>query len=218
MKAEEIVFTLFFAGGKVKQVQIALNDDIGRKLDNRALELGVTLDEFLTKAIEQNSDKLIRPKAWMPRAKWDALVRGDNCNDCAHLASGQNPHGYQVADLRVSRLDLFKSQFVPGCCILYLRRHVVEPYELSVEERTLYFEDLMRSAQAIANVFKPAKMNYQILGNGGPHLHCFLQPRFYGDSEPGWPIDPYIEQVILRPEEYQERVRAIQRALEKVEH
>jgi len=218
MKAEEIAFILFFAGGKVRQVQIALNDDIGRKLENRALGLGLALDEFLTKAIEQNSDKLIRPKVWMPREKWDALIRGDNCNDCVHLASGENPHGYKVADLQVSRLDLFKSQFVPGCCILYFYRHVVEPYQLSAEECTLYFEDLTQAAQAIAEVFKPVKMNYQILGNGGPHLHCFLQPRFYGDSEPGWPIDPYKEQVILRPEEYQKRVRAIQMALEKVEH
>jgi len=218
MKAEGIAFTHFFTGGKVRQVQIALNDDIGRKLENRALELGLALDEFLTKAIEQNADKLIRPKVWMPREKWDALIRGDDCNDCAHLASGENPHGYKIADLEVSRLDLFKSQFVPGCCILYLYRHVVEPYQLSVEERTLYFEDLMRSAQAIAEAFKPDKMNYQILGNASPHLHCFLQPRFYGDSEPGWPIDPYKEQVILRPEEYQERVRAIQRTLGRVEH
>jgi len=202
----------------MRQVQVALNDELAQKLEGRASEFGLMLDAFLAKAIEQNADKLIRPKVWMPRDKWDALIRGDNCGDCTHLASGQNPHGYKVADLRVSRLDLSKSQFVPGCCILYLRRHVVEPYQLSAEERTLYFEDLMRSAQAIANVFKPVKMNYQILGNGGPHLHCFLQPRFYGDSEPGWPIDPHKEQVILRPEEYQERVRAIQMALEKVEH
>jgi len=200
----------------VQQVQIALKDDVTQKLEGRALELGLALDEFLAQAIEQNADKLVRPKAWMPRARWDALIRGENCNDCAHLASGENPHGYKVADLKVSRLDLFKSQFVPGCCILYLYKHVVEPYQLSAEERTLYFEDLMRSAQAIADVFKPDKMNYQILGNGGPHLHCFLQPRFYGDPEPGWPIDPFKEQVILRPEEYAERVGVIQRALGEV--
>ena len=200
----------------MRQVQVALNDELAQKLEGRASELGLMLDKFLAKAIEQNADKLIRPKVWMPRDRWDAIMRGDNCNDCAHLASGQNPHGYEVADLRVSRLDLFKSQFVPGCCILYLRRHIIEPYELSVEERTLYFEDLMRSAQAIAEAFKPIKMNYQILANGGPHLHCFLQPRFYGDSEPGWPIDPYKEQVILRPEECAERVRAIQAALERI--
>jgi len=202
----------------MRQVQVALNDELAQKLEGRASELGLMLDEFLAKAIEQNADKLIRPKVWMPRDKWNALIRGDNCNDCAHLASGQNPHGYKVTDLKVSRLDLFKSQFVPGCCILYLRRHIVEPYQLSVEERTLYFEDLMRSAQAIAEAFKPDKMNYQILGNGGPHLHCFLQPRFYGDSEPGWPIDPFKEQIILSSEEYSERVRSIQMALEKGRH
>ncbi len=59
-------------------------------------------------------------------------------------------------------------------------------------------------------------MNYQILGNAGPHLHCFLQPRFYGDSEPGWPIDPYQEQVLLAPKEYTRRVSLIRAALREV--
>jgi len=98
----------------MRQVEVALNDELAQKLEGRASELGLMLDKFLAKAIEQNADKLIRPKVWMPRDRWDAIMRGDNCNDCAHLASGQNPHGYKVADLRVSRLDLFKSQFVPA--------------------------------------------------------------------------------------------------------
>ena len=106
------------------------------------------------------------------------------------------------------------NQFVPGYCILYFYKHAVEPYHLSLEERAQYFEDVLRAAQAIAKVFTPIKMNYQILGNGGPHLHCHLQPRFYGDAEPGWPIDPYKEQVLLTPEEYEERVRLIRTALE----
>jgi diadenosine tetraphosphate (Ap4A) HIT family hydrolase len=196
------------------RIQISLNDELTQKLEGRALEFGLELSEFLTKAIQQNADKLTRPKVWMPREKWDALVRGDNCLDCVHLASGDNPHGYTIAHLRVSRLDLVKTQFVPGCSVLYYREHVIEPYQLRPEEQHLYFADMMQAAQALAQVFKPVKMNYQILGNGGPHLHCILQPRFYGDSEPGWPIDPYQEQVLLTPEEYKERVRLIQTALE----
>ena len=84
---------------------------------------------------------------------------------------------------------------------------------MSVHERVRYFEDLSRAARAIAEAFKPVKVNYQILGNRGPHLHCIIQPRFYGDAEPGWPIDPYRESVLLSQGEYEERVRAIQRAL-----
>jgi diadenosine tetraphosphate (Ap4A) HIT family hydrolase len=73
---------------------------------------------------------------------------------------------------------------------------------------------LTQAGQAIAEVFEPTKMNYQILGNLGPHLHCHIQPRYFGDSEPGWPIDPYKEEVLLAPKEYEKRVRAIQRVLE----
>ena len=199
----------------MKEIKIELDDDLVWKLESRASELGVALDAFLAQAISQNADRLVRPKKWIPREIWDARVRGDDCQDCVHLASGDNPHGYKVAELRVSRLDLMRNQFVAGYCVLYFRRHVVEPYELDEAERTRYFEDLTQAGQAIAQVFEPTKMNYQILGNLGPHLHCHIQPRFFGDSEPGWPIDPHKEQVLLVPKEYEERVRAIQRALER---
>jgi diadenosine tetraphosphate (Ap4A) HIT family hydrolase len=198
----------------MKEVTIALNDELAEQLANRASEFGLQLDQFLEKAITRYADRLVRPKVWMPRGRWDALVRGDNCPDCAHLASGDNPHGFKIADLSVSRLDLMRNQFVPGFCILYSHRHVVEPYHLRVQERLRYFEDLMRAAQAIAAVFKPTKLNYQILGNRGPHLHSIVQPRFYGDAEPGWPIDPYKERVILSQGEYEDRVRSVRLALE----
>jgi diadenosine tetraphosphate (Ap4A) HIT family hydrolase len=197
----------------MKSMQITLSDGLSQILETRASELGLELEEFLGKAISQNADKLMRPKEWMPREEWDARVRGDRCPDCAHLASGANPRGYGIADLAVSRLDLMHNQFVPGFCVLYCRKHVVEPYELGPEDRGSFFEDAMQAAKAIARVFNPIKMNYQILGNRGPHLHCILQPRFHGDSEPGWPIDPFKERVILAPEEYKERVLAIQKAL-----
>lgn len=197
----------------MQRIQVALDDELVQKLADRALSLGLEVDKFLTQAIEQNADNLIRPRVWMPREKWDALIRGDGCPDCAHLASGNNPQGYVIASLRVSRLDLIKNQFVPGFCVLYFHKHVVELYQLNLADRSQYFEDLIQAARAIAQVFRPAKMNYQILGNRGPHLHCIFQPRFYGDAEPGWPIDPYKEQVLLAPEEYAERVRLIRKAL-----
>jgi hypothetical protein len=121
------------------RIQIVLSDELVQKLEGRASELGFELSEFLSQAIQQNADKLIRPKVWMPREKWDALVRGDECNDCLHLASGNNLHGHTIAHLRVSRLDLLKAQFVPGCCVLYYKEHVVEPYQLEPEKQQLYF-------------------------------------------------------------------------------
>ena len=37
-------------------------------------------------------------------------------------------------------------------------------------------------AQAVYNVFKPDKMNYELLGNGCPHIHWHLFPRRKGDA------------------------------------
>ena len=197
----------------MKEITITLNDEIAEKLENRSFEDGMSLDLFLSKAVEQNVDKLIRSRKWMSLEKWTAISQSENCNDCLHLRTGQNPHGYPIANLTISRLDLMKSQFVPGACVLYCCQHVTEPYELSQEERQAFFEDLTQSAKALAGVFRPIKMNYQILGNISPHLHVYLQPRFYGDAEPAWPIDPFKEQVLLAEPEYQARVLAIREAL-----
>jgi hypothetical protein len=45
-----------------------------------------------------------RSRTWMPRERWDALVRGENCPMCAELASDEpkNDEGYLVADLAIS--------------------------------------------------------------------------------------------------------------------
>lgn len=197
----------------MKEIAIMVDDAIAQKLENRSSEEGMSINSFLSKAVEQNVDKLIRSRKWMPLEQWTTISRQEYCYDCVHLQTGQNQHGYPIANLSVSRLDLMKSQFVPGACILYCRRHVLEPYDLNLEERQAFFEDLMLSARALANVFLPIKMNYQILGNMSPHLHAYLQPRFYGDVEPAWPIDPWKEKVFLSDSEYRERISSIQEAL-----
>jgi diadenosine tetraphosphate (Ap4A) HIT family hydrolase len=205
-----------YFGANMKTIQVKLDNEIASKIESRTYDEEMSIDVFLSKIIETNVDKLIRPKKWMPLEKWTAFLSGENCPDCNHLQSGCNPHGFPIAKLNICRLDLMRSQFVPGACVLYCLRHVTEPYELNKEEQQDFFEDLMRSAKALADVFKPIKMNYQILGNISPHLHAYLQPRFYGDAEPGWPTDPFKEQIILTEIEYQERVNSIQQALIKI--
>jgi diadenosine tetraphosphate (Ap4A) HIT family hydrolase len=43
---------------------------------------------------------------------------------------------------------------------------------------------MMRVGQALETVFKPLKMNFEILGNAVPHLHGHIVPRYYGDPAP----------------------------------
>ena len=37
-------------------------------------------------------------------------------------------------------------------------------------------------AEAVSNIFKPDKMNYELLGNGCHHIHWHLYPRVKGDT------------------------------------
>jgi diadenosine tetraphosphate (Ap4A) HIT family hydrolase len=154
-------------------------------------------------------------KGWMPRERWDALVRGDGCPLCEECRSAEevNEYGYTVANLRLSRLRLAANQFPPGYCVLICTQHVREPYHLTREEQALFFGDMMCAAQAIERVFSPEKMNFQLLGNLVPHLHAHIVPRYYGDPAPGRPLDPGDQVVRLTPQEYEERVRLIQEAL-----
>ena len=152
---------------------------------------------------------------WMPRQKWESLIHGDGCPLCDEVKSKEpeETYGYTIADLSISRLRLCKNQYVKGYCVLICHKHVREPYELPQDERDQFFDDMMRAGLALENVFKSIKMNFKILGNAVPHLHCHMEPRFYGDTAPGRPIDPEKGQVFLSPEEYKATVKQIRDVL-----
>src|SRR5215469_2938175 len=131
-------------------------------------------------------------KHWMPRDQWDALVRGEGCPLCVEVAAGApaTEEGYLVADLAISRLRLSVYQSSPGYCVLICKKHVREPFELSREEQMLFFGDLMRVGKTLEQTFDAVKMNFELLGNAVPHLHCHIKPRYYGDPAPGRPMWP----------------------------
>jgi diadenosine tetraphosphate (Ap4A) HIT family hydrolase len=43
-------------------------------------------------------------------------------------------------------------------------------------------------AGAVFEAFQPRKLNYEALGNGIPHLHWWLTPRYATDARPTGPI------------------------------
>jgi diadenosine tetraphosphate (Ap4A) HIT family hydrolase len=199
------------------RVTLTLNDEAFQKFAGYASQEGIGVEEFLSRAIHQRPAQLLpaTPKAWMPREQWDALVRGEHCPLCADIASKEpvNKDGYLVADLGMSRLRLAANQYVPGYCVLFSKKHVLELYHFTLEDRSLYIEDLVRTARALEETFHPLKMNFQFLGNAVPHLHCHVIPRYYGDAAPGAPIDPNLGTHVLSAQEYEERVDLIRARL-----
>jgi diadenosine tetraphosphate (Ap4A) HIT family hydrolase len=74
--------------------------------------------------------------------------------------------------------------------MLLCKKHLREPYELPHDEQHLFFEDMMRVGRALESVFAPVKMNFEMLGNSVPHLHCHIKPRYYGDPPVAFPFGP----------------------------
>jgi diadenosine tetraphosphate (Ap4A) HIT family hydrolase len=72
-----------------------------------------------------------------------------------------------------------------GYAIVSCRPHVIEPFDLPPEDAAAYWTDVMRVARAIYTHFSPKKLNYETWGNGEPHLHTHIVPRYEVDPHPG---------------------------------
>ena len=151
----------------------------------------------------------------MPLECWDALVRGDNCPLCDTVATDvvADEYPHTVTDVEIGRLRLSRNQYLKGYGVLICKRHVCTPRELARDERTLFFEAIVRSAQALERGVNPDKMNHQMLGNSVPHLRCHRVPRYCGDPAPDQPIRPDVEQRHPSAREYSRFARAIRREI-----
>jgi len=94
-------------------------------------------------------------------------------------------------------------QFLPGYCLLLPDPVVASLNDLDTEARTLYLLDMARLGDAVLQATGALRMNYEILGNSEPELHCHLFPRYASEPDdkrrmPAWFYDwknalPYVE-------------------------
>ncbi len=160
------------------------------------------------------SNVLRQPRRWMPREKWDALVAGTNCPLCADVETEENYFSFLVARLETSNLRLAKNQYARGYCTLIFRDHATELHQLSPETQAALMRDLACAGSAIAKVFQPDKMNYQLLGNAVPHIHWHIVPRYWGDPAPHRPLDPSgAGRRLLKLAEYRQIINDLRAAL-----
>jgi diadenosine tetraphosphate (Ap4A) HIT family hydrolase len=146
--------------------------------------------------------------------RWDDLIAGRVCPFCERIPE-ESEHGFRVAELRVSTLTLQRDQAPRGYCLLVLRRHAVELYDLAPREAEGFALDVRAAARAVSQVFACDKMNYLLLGNTVPHLHYHLWPRYRSDPNWGGPLPwpPPGSPHHLVPAEYQDLVARLRAAL-----
>lgn len=108
---------------------------------------------------------------------------------CEEGRPEETPHGSRIFAGDVSDAYLNRAGIQRGYVVSIWRgRHVAEPTELSPQDATAYWLELLRVGRALETHFEPVKMNYELLGNSLPHLHAHLMPRYADDPRPGWPF------------------------------
>jgi diadenosine tetraphosphate (Ap4A) HIT family hydrolase len=111
-----------------------------------------------------------------------------------------------VADLEVSTLYVTKDQAYRGRCILALKEHKTEVFQLSAGEVEAFGRDMAKASKAIYDAFKPDKINYAAFGDVYPHLHFHLAPKYKGGKSWGEPFDLAPDPDGVLPEEELEGV------------
>lgn len=113
-----------------------------------------------------------------------------------------------VAHLSVSTLGFYNDSRFPGRCILALDEHYEHFTELPDSLTTAYALDIKRAGAGVARATEAARINYEILGNTVPHLHCHVIPRSKRPRDPN-PERPIWESPLPRGRLSEDDVKVI---------
>ncbi len=125
---------------------------------------------------------------------------------------------FKICDLKVSSVFLCKDQTLPGRCTIMYKDHYNEIYEIPVEERHEFVDDVCALAQTIKEIFGADKINYAIYGDEVTHVHFTLCPKYKGKL--GW-AKPFVlfpdekDRIYLNEDEYRERMELIECEVKK---
>lgn len=129
----------------------------------------------------------IELRTW--REGWAEERRGRGCFLCKVIGVEENDWGVRVFAGRYLDAYLCRSGSIRGYTVaVWNGPHVAEPTQLTTQQATGYWLELLRVGRAVEDVFENVKMNYETLGNSVPHLHTHVIPRAPRDPAPHGPL------------------------------
>lgn len=115
------------------------------------------------------------------------------CSRVKLIKEGENP--YFVKELETGYVVLGDFQYYRGYTLFLSKIHAEELHQLETTTMKKFLVEMAQVSSAVYNAFKPHKLNYELLGNGDPHLHWHIFPRYRSDpglTSPVWSIDKSI--------------------------
>jgi diadenosine tetraphosphate (Ap4A) HIT family hydrolase len=108
------------------------------------------------------------------------------CQRIADIKAGTNP--YFVTELETGYVVLGDFQCWRGYTLFLNKQCKAELHHLDPATRPTFLNEMAIVAEAVCNVFKPAKLNYEMLGNLVPHMHWHFFPRQDGEPDRNAPV------------------------------
>jgi diadenosine tetraphosphate (Ap4A) HIT family hydrolase len=113
----------------------------------------------------------------------------ENCLICDRIdmiKKGTNKNF--VAELETGYAVIGDHQYFEGYTLFLCKEHRKELHELSPDFKQAFLLEMSRVAEAVYKAFQPDKLNYELLGNGEPHLHWHIFPRRLSEPNPRQPV------------------------------
>lgn len=115
-------------------------------------------------------------------------MKKSNCLICERIKKiKDDTNPFFVLELETGYVVIGDFQFYKGYTLFLCKKHVGELHELDKEFKEKFLSEMSIVSEAVFNIFKPKKLNCELLGNSDPHLHWHIFPRYPNDPNP---IDP----------------------------
>lgn len=92
---------------------------------------------------------------------------------------------YFVAELETGYIVLGDHQRFEGYTLFLCKSNKSELHQLDEKTKLGFLKEMSLVAECVWNAFKPEKLNYELLGNGYPHMHWHIFPRYKNDGVKG---------------------------------
>ena len=138
--------------------------------------------------------------------------------DCFYCTKDERQAALMIplAELAWSEVFLFRDQKHRGRCVVALKEHRDEIWQLSDEQRNGVFAEVSAVAEAVSRYARADKINYAIYGDKVSHFHVHVVPKRRDELQWGGPFTDDIEKTRLSEEAYLETGRGILSELEAI--
>ena len=92
---------------------------------------------------------------------------------------------YEIGRMGLSRVLLMNDARFPWIILVPERADLAELIDLTPADRTMLWDEITRTSEALKSMYGPDKLNVAALGNMVRQLHVHVVARFA--SDPAWP-------------------------------